>query len=388
MQQVTPRYPAITDVITELAPRQPVYCIYPRLLQNDVKQFIDGFPGRVMYAVKANPDPRIVRHVLAAGITDVDAASIEEMELVHGIDATTRCYFMAPVRLRGAVQTAYTVHGVRDFVIDHIDELRRVTAELPQRDVTVFVRMATHNPDATYNLSEKFGADHADTVTLLREVSNLGMEPALAFNTGSLVRRPGAFVNALQHCQQVLEDARVAVRQVDVGGGFPSDYPGMKSEPWHAFFSAIETTRQALPLLREVELHAEPGRALIANGMSLLTQVLHRAGDRLFINDGVWGSMVEPMLSKGELRYPSRVYRDTSLIAGDDRNFEVFGPTCDSMDRLPAPLPLPADIAAGDWIEFGSMGAYSLSNRTHFNGFFPDNFVEIAGEDSAPPAVS
>ncbi|MCB1844542.1 MAG: hypothetical protein KDI09_16395, partial [Halioglobus sp.] len=274
------------------------------------------------------------------------------------------------------------------FVVDHRDELRRVAAELPQRDVTVFVRMASHNPDATYNLSEKFGASHDDTVALLREVANLGMEPALAFNTGSLVRRPDAFVNALRQCQQVLEVAQVPVRQVDVGGGFPSDYPGMKSEPWQAFFNAISATRQALPLLHNVELHAEPGRALIANGMSLLTQVLHRAGDRLFINDGIWGSMVEPMLSKGELRYPSRVYRNTTLLESDDRSFEVFGPTCDSMDRLPAPLPLPGDIAAGDWIEFGTMGAYSLSNRTHFNGFFPDNFVEIAGADSAPPAVS
>jgi len=383
----TRQYAEIRDVITDLNPGEPVYCIYPRLLHNDVKQFIGGFPGRVMYAVKANPDPRIVEQVLAAGIRDVDAASIEEMELVHAIDPSIRCYFMAPVRLRGAVERAYTAHNVRDFVVDHRDELLRVAAELPQRDVTVFVRMATDNPDATYNLSEKFGANHADTVALLREVASLGFEPALAFNTGSLVRRPDAYVDALKHCQDVLQEAGVAVRQVDVGGGFPSDYPGMKSEPWDSFFKAIDETRQSLPLLRNVELHAEPGRALIAKGMSLLTQVLHRTGDRLFINDGVWGSMVEPMLSKGELRYPSRAFRGTTPVTGEDQNYEVFGPTCDSMDRLPAPLPLPCDLAAGDWIEFGTMGAYSLSNRTHFNGVFPDNFVEIVGDNSAPPAV-
>jgi ornithine decarboxylase len=387
MLQPTIQFPSVTDVITNLKPREPVYCIYPHLLRRDVQQFIRGFPGRVMYAVKANPDPRIVQHVLAAGITDVDAASVEEMELVHGIDVSATCYFMAPVRLRGAVRAAYTVHGVRNFVVDHADELHRVVAELPGNGIVIFVRMATNNPDATYNLSEKFGASHADTVALLREVADIGMQPALAFNTGSLVRRPAAFVAALEQSQAVLEEAGVAIRQLDVGGGFPSDYPGMKSEPWQAFFDAIDSTRQRLPLLRDLELHAEPGRALIANGMSLLVQVLHRAGTRLYLNDGIWGSMIEPVLSKGELRYPSRVFRDTMPVTGDDIDYEVFGPTCDSMDRLPAPLPLPNDIAAGDYIEFGTMGAYSLSNRTHFNGFFPNNFVELTGADSIPPPV-
>ncbi len=388
MLQPTIRFPSISDAIAELQPREPVYCIYPHLLRSDVQQFIEGFPGRVMYAVKANPEPRIVQHVLAAGITDVDAASVEEMELVHSIDPAATCYFMAPVRLRGAVRAAYTAHGVRNYVVDHVDELRRVASELPTNDVTIFVRMATDNPDATYNLSEKFGANPADTVALLREVAEIGMEPALAFNTGSLVRRPDAFVTALEQSQFVLEEAKVPIRQLDIGGGFPSEYPGMKSEPLQAFFDAIATTQQRLPLLRDLELHAEPGRALIARGMSLLIQVLHRTNNRLFLNDGIWGSMIEPVLSKGELRYPARVFRGTSPVTGDDIDYEVFGPTCDSMDRLPVPIPLPGDIATGDWIEFGTMGAYSLSNRTHFNGFFPNNFVELVADDSAPPAVS
>lgn len=381
-------FDSVTDVIRELDPRNPVYCVYPERLRADVRRFVNGFPGHVMYAVKANPAVPVVRHVLAAGITRVDAASVEEMQLVHGIEPSTLLYFMAPVRLRDAAAEAYRVHGVRHFVIDHHDELLRIERELPDTDITVFVRMAANNVDATYNLSEKFGATPDDTVRLLEAVQAKGMQPALAFNTGSLVRRPGAFVAALERCQEVLERTTVEIRTLDVGGGFPSDYPGMPSAPWEDFFDAIATTCARLPLLRDVELLAEPGRALIAGGMTLLTQVLHRHNDRLYLNDGVWGSMIEPVLSKGELRYPTRAWRGTEPLLADNRDYEVFGPTCDSMDRLPAPLPLPHDLQAGDWIEFGTMGAYSLSNRTHFNGFFPDTFVELTGPGVAPPEAT
>lgn len=390
MLQQARQFDAVTDLIAGLDPTEPVYCIYPERLRRDVRSFTEGFPGRVMYAVKANPDPHIVGHVLAAGIRDVDAASVEEMQLVRDVDATagtdTRCWFMAPVRKRGAARAAYEHFGVRHFVVDHADELDRIAAETGAQDIVIFVRMAANNPDATYNLSEKFGAGTNACVRLLRTVRSRGMEPALAFNTGSLVRRPAAFVDALQRCDEVLDAADVAVRYVDVGGGFPSDYPGMRSEPLSAFFEAIDATRRELPRLSDVELLAEPGRALIAGGMSLLTQVLHRDADRLYLTDGIWGSLIEPVLSKGELRYPSRVYRGTTPLIGDDAMFEVFGPTCDSLDRLPAPLPLPAAIRTGDWIEFGTAGAYSVSNRTRFNGFYPDTFVEIRGTGNAPPA--
>lgn len=376
----------VTQVIAGLDPAGPVYCLYPRRLRADVERFVSGFPGRVMYAVKANPGVPVVAAVLEAGIRDVDAASVEEMQLVHGIDPEARCWFMAPVRMRGAARRAYAEYGVRHFVVDHADELERVAAEIGATDVVIFVRMAALNPDATYNLSEKFGATHAESVALLQRVRALGMEPALAFNTGSLLRRPGAYVDALARCDDVLADAGIDVRYVDVGGGFPSNYPGMESEPLDAFFDAIGTAREQHARLADVELIAEPGRALIANGMSLLTQVLHRNGSKLYLTDGVWGSMIEPVLAKGELRYPARVCRGTAFLAGETASFEVFGPTCDSLDRLPAPQPLPAGIRASDWIEFGTTGAYSVSNRTHFNGFYPDTFVAIDGDGATPPA--
>ena len=381
-----PRFASVDELIDGLDPAGPVYCLYTARLEADVRAFLDGFPGRVMYAVKANPDPNVVARVLDAGVTNVDTASVEEMELVHALRPGTRCWFMAPVRMRGAAREAYERFRVRDFVVDHRDELERVARETGATDITVFVRMAALNKDATYNLSEKFGAGHDETVELLADGAARGMQPALACNTGSLLRRPGAFVAALERCEQVLAASGIEVSLVDVGGGFPSDYPGMKSEPLASFFEAIEQTRRRLPRLARTELIAEPGRALIANGLSVLTQVLHRKDSKLYLTDGAWGSFIEPVLAKGELRYPCRVYRDGEILAGETEHLEVFGPTCDSMDRLPVPLPFPAGLRAGDWIEFGTMGAYSVSNRTHFNGFFPNTFVEIDGADSAPPA--
>lgn len=388
MLKPTMRFNSVTDVIAQLSPREPVYCIYPHILKRDVSRFVAGFPGRVMYALKANPDARILQHVIDAGIGAFDVASVDEMRQVHDVDNGAQLFFMAPVRFPGAVRRAYTEHGVRHYVVDHIDELGRVVDELPSNDAVIFVRMAASNLDATYDLSEKFGASYDETVRLLREIGNIGMDPALAFNVGSLVRRPSAYVTALENCARVIDEAKVSIGMLDVGGGFPSDYPGMRSAPMSEFFGSIAETRERLPGLHGIELLSEPGRALIAGGVSLLVQVLHRNGNRVFMNDGIWGSMIETMLSKGEVRYPTRCFRGADVLDGELRPFELFGPTCDSMDRLPSPFPLPADIRAGDRIEFGTIGAYSLSNRTRFNGFYPDTLVELMGEDSVPPRVA
>lgn len=378
MTPALPRFPSVRDVAVSLEPREPVYCLHPARLERDVRRFLDGFPGRVMYAVKANPQPQVLAGILRAGVRDFDAASVPEMRAVHELDAGATCWFMAPVRLRGAAREAWERHGVRHYVIDHADELQRLAGELPGREAVVFVRMAAGNADATYNLSEKFGAEPAEAARLLHAVRDLGMQPALAFNTGSLLRRPDAFVTAMEQSNAVLEKSGVEVSLLDVGGGFPRDYPGMPSAPLEEFFAAIDDARRRLPRLADLELLAEPGRALIAGCLTTLVQVLHRNDGALYLNDGVWGSFMEPVLARGELRYPARVWRDGREIAGDTEDFVVFGPTCDSMDRLPAPLPFPRDIRAGDYVELADMGAYSLTNRTRFNGFWPDTFVEIA----------
>jgi ornithine decarboxylase len=380
-----PAFGSSEEMIVALQPTEPVYCVYPAVLRALARGFLQGFPGRVLYAIKANPEPRILQHLRSAGVRYFDTASVGEMRAVHAVAADAVCYFMAPVKFPGAMREAFEAHGVRDCVIDHVDELERVTREAPARELTIFVRMAVHEPAALYDLSQKFGASEDRAVDLLRAVARSGARPALAFNVGSLVRQPQAYVNAIERAAGVLERSGIEVAWLDLGGGFPRRYPEPVAEPIEHFFAAIAEARSALP--GTVELLAEPGRALVADGMSLVTRVLHRDGDRLYLNDGVWGSLIEPLQARGRFRFPARVLRGGDLLEEPPQALTVFGPTCDSLDRLPTPLWLPTSIRAGDWVEFGLIGAYSLSNRTAFNGIYPDRFVRIDAP-ALPPGFS
>jgi ornithine decarboxylase len=372
-------------MLSRWRPVEPVYCVYPSVLRREASRFVDGFPGEVLYAVKANPAPLVLQELAAGGITDFDTASVPEMELVRRTVPSGRCHFMAPVKLPGAALTAYQDFGVRSFVVDHRNELERLLLELPRRDVEIFVRLAAHDADATYDLSTKFGASPEEAIDLLARVAAAGTLPSLAFNVGSLVLRPGAYRRALEQCRHLMAKTTVGVARVDVGGGFPAWYPDVTASPMKEFFNTM--AQFAGGEAGGLRLIAEPGRALVAEGVSLVAQVLLRKDDRLYLNDGVWGSFIEPVISKGLVRYPTRSYRDAEPMSADTvRDFTLFGPTCDSLDVLPRPFPLPADIQRGDWIEFGNMGAYSLTNRTGFNGFYPDRFARIEGDQAVPPA--
>jgi ornithine decarboxylase len=229
------------------------------------------------------------------------------------------------------MREAYASHRVRACVIDHADELDRVTREAPARELTIFVRMAAHAPAAIYDLSEKFGASEDRAVDLLRAVARSGAQPALAFNVGSLVCHPDAYVNAIASAASVLKRSGVEIGWLDVGGGFPRRYPEPVAEPIERFFAAIGAAKSLLP--GTVELLAEPGRALVADGVSLVTRVLHRDGDRLYLNDGVWGSLIEPWQSQGRFRFPTRALRRGEILEDASVDFTVFGPTCDSLRR-------------------------------------------------------
>ena len=143
-------------------------------------------------------------------------------------------------------------------------------------------------------------------------------------------------------------------------------------------------TASALPLAPGGELMAEPGRALAAPGMSAVVEVLLRKDRRLYINDGMYGIFWE-LRFKAHLRFAARVYRDGVPLDGEERPFTLYGPTCDAADVLPGEVELPGDIRSGDYIEFGQIGAYSLSGRTRFNGLFSDRIVRITAPQERPP---
>jgi ornithine decarboxylase len=379
-----PQFACVEDLLQAWRPREPVYCIYPHIYGEAAQAFLQGFPGRVLYAVKANDDPEIVSLLYDAGVKHFDCASLAEIELVRRLCPDAACYFMVPVAPRGEVRAAHEKYGVRHLMIDHASRLPALAAEADLRNCVVFVRMAVSHDSAMMDLSSKFGAPPAELPGLLAEVKKAGAEPALAFNVGSLVTRTEAYRHALGIAAGMLRSLSFRLRLVDVGGGFPWDYPGFPVPPLDAYFAAIREASQRLPLADSGVLMAEPGRALAAPGLSAVVEVLLRKGERLYLNDGMYGIFWE-LRFKAHKRFPVRAWRDGKPLAGrDETAFSLYGPTCDASDVLPGEVPLPADIRAGDHLEFGQIGAYSLSGRTRFNGHYSEHIVRITG--GRPPA--
>ena len=375
-------FPDVDHMLRALEPREPVYCVYPGVYDESTRRFVAGFPGRVLYAVKANNERPVLEALVGAGIEHFDCASIPEIAQVREVSGVARCYYMNPVRLRGAAREAQQRFGVRHFVVDHAAGLADLLTEIDASRSVIFARLAVRHDAARLDLSTKFGATHEETLALLHAIRDAGAEAALSFNVGSAVMRPEAYLHALATARPLLDELPWRLRLVDIGGGFPHPYPGLEVPPLEAFFSPLR--EKPLPLAPNGEILCEPGRALSAPGLSAVVQVLSRRDDRLYLNDGMYGAFWELRFRVHE-RHAARARRPGGSLAGDTREFCLFGPTCDSSDRLPGLVPLPVDIAAGDYIEFGAIGAYSLGGRTDFNGFYSDTIVSIDGPGARPP---
>ena len=371
------QFASVEHVLEVLAPSYPVYCLRPALLADMVRQFTALFPGTVLYAVKCNPHPLVLDALHRAGIAHFDTASLPEIALVAERYRDATCYFMHPVKSRAAIQSAYGVYGVRHFVVDHPDELRKVLAEAGGRDLTIVVRLATPpDPSTVYDLSSKFGCGLDEAVVLLRDVAAAGCRGGLAFHVGSQCGAPASYTTALALVGEVISRAGAAPSLIDVGGGFPAAYAGADVPALSAYMAAIRAGLAALALPPGTRVLAEPGRALVANACSLLVQVQLRKDAALYLNDGVFGSLAEMALSS--LRMPVRLLRRGGDAAAATLPYTLYGPTCDGLDVLPGTFELPADAREGDWLEFGQIGAYSNALATRFNGFFPETFVELA----------
>ena len=371
------RFTSVEHVIEALAPSYPVYCLRPAVLEETVREFRALFPGTVLYAVKCNPHPRVLDALHGAGITHFDTASLPEIALIAERYRDAACYFMHPVKSRAAIQAAYGIYGVRHYVVDHADELRKVLDETGGRDLTIVVRLATPpDPATVYDLSSKFGCGPDEAVTLLRAVAAAGCRGGIAFHVGSQCGAPASYTQALALVGEVIARVGSAPALIDVGGGFPANYVGADLPPLAAYMAAIRAGLAALALPMDTVVLAEPGRALVANACSLLVQVQLRKDGRLYLNDGVFGSLSEMALSS--LRMPVRLLRHAGGPAAATLPFKLYGPTCDGLDVLPGTFALPADAREGDWLEIGQLGAYSNALATRFNGFFPETFVTLA----------
>jgi ornithine decarboxylase len=377
-----PRFATIEKAIGALRPVEPVYCLFPQKFHIAAKRFLDGFPGDAMYAVKANPVPQVLDLVYAAGIRHFDTASLGEVVMVKSRFPDAICHFMAPVRLPGHAKAAFEQYGVTDYVVDCDAELDKLIAETKQPEkLRVFVRLVTQLGGALLELSSKFGTTPDEAARLLKRIKELGAAPCITFHVGSQCLSSFSYGQAIEIARRAIDKSGLKIAALDIGGGFPAQYNNNDVPPYHWYF---DTIREALATLERDDLPilCEPGRALVAEGLSLITQVVLRKGDRLFINDGTYGSFDELTLPGWNADYPTRVFTVDSKnralpLPGVLKPFRVYGPTCDTLDVLPRPQMLPEGIGPGDYIVFDMMGAYSVAVRTTFNGFYPDNWVQI-----------
>ena len=334
-----------------------------------------------MYAVKANPSPDLIQILWDNGITHYDVASIAEVRLVAGILPDATLCFMHPVKAEEAIAEAYADYGVRTFSLDSIEELEKIErATNGATDLTLCVRMRVSSEMSKLSLASKFGVEQAEAKELLQRTRQVADALGICFHVGSQAMSPSAYVQAMERVRAAIVAAAVTVDVIDVGGGFPSVYPGMEPPALEAYFAAIHQMFESLPVSYSSELWCEPGRALCAEYASLLVRVERRRGDELYINDGAYGALFDA--AHIGWRFPVKLLREPDSNARD-MPFSFYGPTCDDMDRMAGPFMLPADVGPGDYIEIGMLGAYGCAMRTGFNGFTAGERVIMSDEPMA-----
>ena len=383
------RYKTGAEAALALRPDQPLYCFRPDVLKADARQFMALFPGQTAYAVKTNGEPMVLKTLVDAGMTIFDVASPGEFEAVRAASPTAEMLYMHPVKAQSDIRLALETYGIRVIALDHEDEIAKVlrivrALDLDPGSITVFVRLQTKG-HAMYELSKKFGAAPGHAVELMQRLDRIGFKVGLCFHVGSQVEDIETYEQALKSADWVRNRAGVPLAGLDVGGGFPAIYgsdPTRKAKAHPPLEEIMGSLKDAISewAFDDVPLVAEPGRVVVARAFSLIVRVLLRKGRRLYINDGIWSSLSDSWT--GKITLPARFIPDPARRVRNGNPdtqvpFRVCGATCDSVDILSRPFWLPETVDTGDWIEIGHIGAYSLSLRTRFNGFYPNDFVEV-----------
>lgn len=380
--------PSTLDLVASQRPDTPVFCYRPAALKAAADWFTARFPGDVFYAVKANPAPHILQGLWEAGIRGFDVASPGEVEQLAAQLPGATLAFMHPVKNRAAIARAYHEHGVRRFVLDSAAELNKILdATGHARDLTLVVRIGVSNEGATVPLTGKFGATEDEAPALLRAARTVSQSLGVSFHVGSQAMNPGAWRTAMEDVSRLIQQAGVTVDIVDVGGGFPARYDSDALPMMEAYAGLIDQAFEDMSVLQTARLWSEPGRALVAEAESLLVGIDGAKPGALYLNDGGFGALYDAVHL--DWPFPIRAIKADGTIAhGSLAEYVLYGPTCDSADRLARKLSLPEGLGEGDYLEFGNIGAYGRAMATRFNGYGRYETVEVADRPfaSAYPA--
>ena len=375
------KFKSVEELINQLKPEKPVYCIRKNSIQTAVHHFKKNFPGKILYAVKTNSHPDVIQTIIKSGIDQFDVASINEIKLVKQFSSTVKCSYMHTVKSRESIAEAYFNYGVKTFSLDTKDELIKIIQSTNNaNDLELFVRIAVSNEHAEIDLSKKFGAQNSEALGLLRLAKQYASKVGLSFHVGSQCMHPISYAKGITEIGNIIKKTKIIPDYINVGGGFPTIYPDLVPQSLENYFDEINKSLQNLKLNNLPEIICEPGRALVAESGSTIVRVNLRKKQKLYINDGTYGTLFDA--GTPNIVYPSKMIKDSSnkIISKKLTAFDFYGPTCDSMDYMKGPFLLPNNIRENDYIELGQLGAYGLTFRTQFNGFFSDEIYEV--EDS------
>lgn len=360
--------------LTKFQPDAPVLYFAPEVLQATARRFIDGFDGLVTYAVKANDNEAVLSNLVGAGLRAFDVASPLEMARVRKVSPNAVLHYHNPVRSQSEIAEAVG-HGIASWSVDCSNELSKL-ADVPRKGTEIAVRLRLPVAGAAYDFGEKFGADPDEAVALLKQARDMGFATSLTFHPGTQCADPQVWAVYIVEAADVARRAGVTLRRLNVGGGFAAHRSGPAPDLEAIFARISEETKRAfgetLP-----DLVCEPGRAMVAEAFTLAVRVKATRNDAVFLNDGIYGALTELR----DIGVPDRISAlrgDGEKVGGAPQAKVIYGPTCDSLDRLPDPVALPGDISEGDFIMIRAMGAYSASLSTGFNGYGKQTMVTVA----------
>ena len=373
------KFENVNKLVNSLKPDYPVYCIRPESIKTSTQFFKNNFPGKVLYAVKTNPNKKVLKHIIDNGIENFDAASINEIQLVRNLKPDAHIYFMHTVKSRNDITEAYFNLNIKDFALDTKDELIKILeATNHAKDLTLYVRISISNEHAEIDLSRKFGAQASEALGLVRLCKEHASKIGISFHVGSQCMHKISFTKAINEVGNIIRKTKIIPDIINVGGGFPSIYPDLNPEPLDSYLNEIKRSIANLNLPFTPELICEPGRAIVAESGSTIVKVNLRKKQKLYINDGTYGSLFDAGVPNFIL--PSKMISSGRFQSKKLTAFNFYGPTCDSMDYMKGPFLLPNNIKEGDYIELGQLGAYGLTFRTKFNGFYSDKIFELADQ--------
>jgi ornithine decarboxylase len=373
------KFKTVDELIRQLKPEKPIYCIRKKSIQSASTYFKKKFPGKVLYAVKTNPHPEVLKTIVESGIENFDVASIQEIKDIRAINHNAKCSYMHTVKSRENIKEAYFSYNVKTFSLDTKDELIKIIETTNQaKDLELFVRVAVSNEHAEIDLSKKFGALTSEAIGLLRLTKQYAKKIGLSFHVGSQCMHPISYAKGILDIGNIIKKTKIIPDYINVGGGFPAIYPDLVPQSLNSYFEEIKKGLVNLKLEKLPKILCEPGRALVAESGSTIVRVSLRKKQKLYINDGTYGTLFDA--GTPNIVYPSRLIKNGKIVSKKLTAFDFYGPTCDSMDYMKGPFLLPNNIKENDYIELGQLGAYGLTFRTQFNGFYSNEIYEVEDE--------